>query len=71
MASNTINSTNTITGAFGAPLRFAGVPVNGTSGTYKNAATGTPLVNTLTGDYYSNTSTTAGSPTWELVGPAA
>jgi len=64
----TINSSNTIPGAYGAPLRFAGVPVSGTSGTYKTAVTGQSLVNTLTGVYYSNTSTTANSPTWTVVG---
>ncbi|MBW3637878.1 MAG: hypothetical protein KY445_15655 [Armatimonadetes bacterium] len=68
MTGNVIPSNNTITGAYSAPLRFAGVPVSGVSGTYSNAATGQTLVNTATGVYYTNTSVTPGSPTWTVVG---
>lgn len=51
-----------------APLRNAGAPTNGTSGTYAGiAAVGAQLINTTNGVIYSNTGSQA-SPTWTVVG---
>lgn len=50
-------------------IENAGAPTNGTSGTAAIVAVrGSLLVDTTTGNFYSNTSATANSPTWTLVG---
>jgi hypothetical protein len=65
----TIKGANTIKGTYG-PLRFAGVPVDGTSGTYKGAEKGATLIDTTNGVEYINTGTTT-SPTWTVKGSQA
>jgi hypothetical protein len=54
---------------YGTPLRNAGAPSNGTSGTYanQNAGAGAMLIDTTNGKEYINTGTAA-SPTWAVVG---
>lgn len=53
----------------GTPLRNAGAPSNGTSGTYanQNAGGGALLLDTTNDFLYINTNTAA-SPTWVKVG---
>jgi len=53
----------------GTPLRNAGAPTNGTSGTYanQNAGGGARLIDTTNDKLYINTNTAA-SPTWTVVG---
>lgn len=59
---------NVVEGASGSALRFAGVPVDGTSGTFaKKAPKGAPLYDTANGVAYVNTGTQA-SPVWTKVG---
>lgn len=54
---------------YGTPLRNAGAPTNGTSGTYanKNAGKGALLIDTQNGKEYINNNTSA-SPSWVVVG---
>lgn len=53
---------------YGTPLRNAGAPTNGTSGTYanQNAGKGAMLIDTTNDVLYMN-SNTAASPTWAKV----
>jgi hypothetical protein len=54
-----------------APLRNAGAPTNGTSGTFAGvAAVGALLIDTTNAFLYQNTNTQA-SPTWTKVGTEA
>lgn len=64
------SSVNAFAGSgLGTPLRNAGAPSNGTSGTFanQNAGPGAMLIDTTNGKEYINTNTAA-SPTWTVVG---
>lgn len=58
--------TNSLTGGAAPTLTTT---TAGVDATYRDAKTGTLLVDTLTPDLYINDSTTAGSPTWTKVSP--
>jgi len=63
------SSTNAWAGSgLGTPLRNAGAPTNGTSGTYanQNAGKGALLIDTTNSVLYENSGTSA-SPTWSKV----
>ena len=57
---------NSMTGT--APTLAVAETTPGVDAGYRGAATGSMLVNTATGIVYVNTSTTAGSPTWTVIG---
>lgn len=57
---------NSLTGT--SPTLAVAETTPGVDAGYRGAATGSMLVNTATGVVYVNTSTTAGSPTWTVVG---
>lgn len=64
------SSVNAFAGSgLGTPLRNAGAPTDGTSGTYanQNAGKGAQLLDYTNGVEYVNTGTSA-SPTWTKVG---
>lgn len=57
---------NSLTGT--SPTLAVAETTPGVDAGYRGAATGSLLVDSSTGKLYSNTSTTAGSPTWTVVG---
>ena len=70
MAAEIASSVNAFAGSgLGTPLRNAGAPSNGTSGTYanQNAGKGARLIDITNGKEYIN-SNTAASPTWDVLG---